>query len=129
VTVCIFFEHKICPNSFLGRSNSVVLHWNARQSFLFHRRIFINVLQYFHLFCDCSVLTTSFVWLRHLCKVQIPKGAATYFSPLSTDNPKSIGQQTRQLTVTSYVQWKSHLVIRVITMLQFSEAQCSQASI
>jgi len=80
-----------------------ILFWGAQtlwfytemrgNTFPFHRRIFINLLQYFHLFCDCSVLATSFVWLRHLSKVQIPKGAATYFSPCALTTQKALGNK------------------------------------
>jgi len=38
-------------------------------AFLFILRSFINVLQDFQLFCEYSLLTISFVWLRHLCNV------------------------------------------------------------
>jgi len=37
-------------------------------------------VQNFQLFCKYSLLTTPIVRLRHLCKIQIPKGTATRVS-------------------------------------------------
>jgi len=42
--------------------------------------IFINLLQKFQHFWERSVLTTLFIWLRPVCKKQIPNGTATRVS-------------------------------------------------